>query len=494
MTSTDVRTSQSALYTRDSLFIGGTWDRSPRRRTIAITDPYTEQVIGSVPEADRIDADNAIATAVDAFRNSSWRTMSYVERAAYLGRIADELEARNDSIVEAYVHDFGGVRTFGQFITAQSVLVMREHLRFAEELQDGPQWSEAGGERNLLVREPAGPVLAIVPWNAPMVLAVVKIAPALLAGCSVVVKVAPENPVSSFLLAEAIEASGLPQGLVSFLPAKRESLGDIATRPEFAHIAFTGSSASGVNIMKAAAENITGVTLELGGKSAGIFFDDLDPVMGAQLTLAGSLGQSGQVCTTYSRLLVPESRAEEWRTALVNAFESLTIGDPNDEATNFGPLISAEHRVQVEKYIQIAREEGGTILTGGGRPANQPTGYFVEPTLVGDVTNDMRIVQEEVFGPVIVLQTYHDLDDAVEIANSTDFGLAAGIFTEDIDKAVELAQRLEAGNIGINSFGACLVQPFGGYKKSGLGREGGVENVLALQETKQIRMPRDRSI
>jgi len=476
------------LYNRDALFIGGRWSRRPDRVPLEIQDPFSEEVIGSVPTADERDAEEAIQTAVSAFRSNPWQRLSFAERGEVLAKVGDELVARNDDLVDTYVHDMGGLRTFGQYLAVVGQQVFGEHAVFGRRLSDEPERRDNGADRTLILREPVGPVLAIVPWNAPIALAAVKLAPALLAGCPVVVKVSPEDPTASFLIAEALEAAGVPEGMVSFLPATPQQLGDIARRKEFRHISFTGSTASGRTIMHSAAENITRLTLELGGKSAGILLEDLEPADAAQIILPGCLAQSGQVCTTYSRLLVPASREQEWRDALVATFEALPIGDPDDEATMFGPLINDLHRRRVEGYIAVAREEGARVLTGGGRPASQPTGFFVEPTLIDNVTNDMRIVREEVFGPVITVQTYTDLDDAVEVANGTDFGLAAGVFTHDIDRGVALGRRLEAGNVSINNFGACLDQPFGGYKTSGLGREGGMEGVLDHTEIKQIRV------
>lgn len=475
------------IFTHTELFIGGRWTSSASRGTIEIVNPYTEKVIGTVPEANAADTDAAIAAAVAAVHNNPWQKMSFVERGAVLGKVAEGLVARSDQVLTTYTQDFGGVRAFGTFIAAQAAKVFAEHTKFAEQLV-AEEWRENGGERNLIRREPVGPVLAIVPWNAPLVLTAVKLAPALLAGCPVVVKAPTEDPTVTFILAEVLAEAGVPEGMVSILPGRRGSLGDIAGRPEFAHVAFTGSTASGRTIMHSAADNITDVTLELGGKSAAIFLDDLDPAQGAQLVVAGSLAQSGQVCTTYSRLLVPATRKDEWIDALVATFRALPIGDPDHPDTVIGPLINAGHRATVEGFIDSARSEGATILTGGKRP-DLPHGYFVEPTLITDVTPDMRIVREEVFGPVITVQTYTDLDEAVAIANQTEFGLAAGIFTTDTEVAMKLAPRLEAGNVAINNFGACLVQPFGGYKKSGLGREGGIENVEHLLAFKQVRMP-----
>ncbi|MFI7166294.1 aldehyde dehydrogenase family protein [Rhodococcus erythropolis] len=487
MTQNIIVSPKADLFSRESLYIAGQWTTSDARRSIDIVNPYTEQVIGTVPEANEADADSAIDAAVKAHRSNPWQTMSFAERGEVFARIAEGFRARNTDIEAAYIQDFGGVRAFASYMANQAAMIFSEHQRFAEQLT-AREWREGGGERNLYLREPLGPVLAIVPWNAPLVLAAVKVAPALLAGCPVVVKSAPEDPAVSFIFAEVLHDAGVPEGMISFLPGRRESLGDIASRREFAHIAFTGSTASGRKIMHSAAENITDVTLELGGKSAAIFLDDLDPSEGAKLAVAGSLAQSGQVCTTYSRLLVPESRAKEWIDALTSTFAALPVGDPDDPNTVIGPLISADHRATVETYIESARADGATILTGGKRP-DLPHGYFVEPTLISDVTSDMRIVREEVFGPVITVQTYATVDEAVDMANDSDFGLAAGIFTANTDAALALAPRLEAGNVAINNFGACLATPFGGYKQSGLGREGGIENVLHLLAVKQVRMP-----
>lgn len=491
MTITEFALLDHALFTRDGLYIDGEW-RYDKRPRIDVVDPYSEKTIGSVPQALIADVDLAVAGAQRAFATSPWRDLTFSERGVVLAKVAEELRKRAADIVELYVHDQGGVRSFGSGTAARAAAIFDEHEVLSRRLSSEPELRESSGSRVMVVREPVGPVLAIVPWNAPLVLAAVKIAPALLAGCPVVVKVSPESPLVSFVLAEALHAAGVPAGMVSFLPGSRASMGDIAARPEFRHISFTGSTASGTAIMKTAAENITKVTLELGGKSPAIVLDDLDPVEGAKKMFPGSLSQSGQVCTTFSRILIPEARADEWTRALVELFNGIAPGDPDDPATQFGPLISANHRATVENYIEVAKSEGAEILAGGGRPADLPQGYFVSPTLVGNVTNDMRIVREEVFGPVITLQTYADIDEAVEFANDSDYGLAAGIFTNDVERAITVAGRIEAGAIAINSFGAIVTEPFGGYKKSGIGREGGLEGVEDLLEVKQIQLSRGK--
>lgn len=490
MTITTERKLDPDLFTRNTLFIGGEWVEPATTNRLDIISPTTEEVIGSIPEASEADVDRAISAAVEAFANDPWRHLTYAERAAYLERLAVEIEARAERVAQAYVHDFGGTIRSGEVMAAGAAALVRAHVGYVERLSDEPERVTVGNLEALLVREPIGPVLGIVPWNTTFYVSVVKMAPALLTGCPIVIKIATENPLGSFVLAEAIEAAGIPAGQVSFLPGRREALGAITKRPEFNYISFTGSTEAGIQIMKDAADNVTALTLELGGKSGGIILDDLDPVEHAPLVFAGTMAQAGQICTTYSRLFVPKAKEQAWRTALADYYDSLVVGDPSDPATDVGPLVSASHREKVERYIDIARAEGATILAGGSRPAGVEHGYFVRPTLVADVTSDMRIVREEVFGPVITLQSYETEDEAIAMANDSEFGLAGGIFTMSEERAIPIALRLEAGNISVNLSSGSFQLPFGGYKKSGIGREGGFAGVEELLEWKQVQLKR----
>jgi acyl-CoA reductase-like NAD-dependent aldehyde dehydrogenase len=478
------------IFTRNHLFIGGEWVEPAGSHRLNVINPATEEVIGSIPEASIGDVDRALTAAVQSFASGPWRRMSYAERAVGLARLADEIEARADRVAQTYVHDFGGTARSGAMQAVGAAALIRAHVEYADRLSDAPEPVTVGNLEALLVREPIGPVLGIVPWNTTFYIAVVKMAPALLTGCPIVIKVATESPLGSFVLAEAIEAAGIPAGQVSFLPGDPQVLGDITKRPEFEYISFTGSTAAGVSIMKDAAENVTAVTMELGGKSGGIILDDLDPREHAPLVFAGTMAQAGQICTTYSRLFVPRAKERQWREALADFYDSLVVGDPSDPATQIGPLVSAHHRDKVERYIEIARSEGATILAGGERPKGLDRGYFVRPTLVADVTSDMRIVREEVFGPVITLQAYDTVDEAVAMANDSEFGLAAGIFTLAEERAIPIALRLEAGNISVNLSSGSFQLPFGGYKRSGIGREGGFAGVEELLQWKQIQLRR----
>lgn len=480
----------AGFFTRDKLFIGGEWTDPVGRNRLEIINPATEEIIGSIPEASQGDVDQAIACAVESFDSGPWRKLTYAQRAEYLTRLADEIEARANRVARAYVYDFGGTIRSGRSMAAGAAALVRAHVGYVAQLSDEPERVTVGNLEALLVRDPIGPVLGIVPWNTTFFIAMVKIAPALLTGCPIIVKVAIESPMGSFVLAEAIEAAGIPAGQVSFLPGRRESLGEITKRPEFKYISFTGSTPAGIEIMKDAAENVTAVTMELGGKSAGIILDDLDPIDHAPLLFSGTMAQAGQICTTYSRLLVPRAREAEWRTALADYYDNLVVGDPADPATEVGPLVSAQHRSSVEKYIDIARSEGATILAGGIRPPGLDRGYFVRPTLVADVTSDMRIVREEVFGPVITIQAYDSEEQAIEMANDSEYGLAAGVFTASEERAIPIALRLDAGNISVNLSSGSFQLPFGGYKRSGIGREGGFAGVEELLEWKQIQLKR----
>jgi aldehyde dehydrogenase (NAD+) len=480
------------VFARQELYIGGKWIDASTRDRIPVVNPYTETEIGSVPEANREDADAAIAAAVEAFREDHpWQRMTYLDRAEVLCRIADELEKRHDLMAASYMYDFGGLHSRGQFQSRVNATVFRQHLEHARALPSEPEAVSPPGVKALLTYEAKGPVLTIVPWNGAFPLASMKIAPALLAGNPVVVKTASEVPTAAFILAEAFEAAGMPEGMISILPGRSSTFGDLAARPEFAHVSFTGSTESGRNIMRSAAENITPVTLELGGKSAGIILEDVDPSEAAPFILNGCLGQSGQVCTTYARLLVPASRGEEWKRALTELYANLRIGDPTDPSVEMGPLVSDKQRASVEGYLEMAVQDGATVLTGGKRPANLPTGYFLEPTLLFDVKNSDRIVREEIFGPVTTLQYYDDIDEAVALANDSDYGLGAGIFTNDEEAGRAVAMRIRAGAVSINLAGSCVYLPFGGYKKSGIGREGGMEGVLEMLEIKQVQLSRD---
>lgn len=476
---------------RDELLIGGRWITDADRAWIDVESPQDERVIGRIPEATLADVDRAVDAAVALHRSGVWSGTPLAERAALLTAIADEIDNRAAELSEIYIADQGGVAAFAFFPPMGAAMAFRDAAKLADSLDLGPTRRDTAAGSVYISREPVGPVAAIVPWNAPMLLGPVKIAPALLAGCPVIVKVSPESPLGPLVLAQVFEKVGVPEGLISFLPGGRELGQYLISRPGIAHISFTGSTAAGQQVMKTAAERMTRLTLELGGKSAALVLDDADPAEYTPLLASGSVVQTGQVCTTQSRILVPESRKAEWIASLTEAFEALVVGDPTDPSTQVGPLISQAQVERVETFVDNAREAGATVLTGGERPHGPgfDVGYWYLPTLITDTRPDMQIYREEVFGPVIVVEGYDDLEAGIAAANDSEYGLGAGIYTPDIDRAVALASRIESGTVSINTNGSCFLAPFGGVKMSGFGREGGIEGVEAMLETKQVQLP-----
>ena len=476
------------MITKEELFCGGRWVAPETERVIEVISPSTEEVVARVPEAREADVDRAVAEARDAFDSGPWRWMPAPERAEYLTRFADEITARVDELAQLVTLENGSPppAARGQAMGATAV------LRYYASLADTYPFSErcVGLARtSWLLREPVGVVAAIVPWNGPTYLAVSKLAPALLAGCSVIVKPAPETPVDSYVLAEACAAAGIPDGVVSILPASREVGQHLIAHPGVDKVAFTGSTAAGRKIMATCAERVARVTLELGGKSAGILLDDVDLEQALPPLLRGATLLSGQTCALLSRILVPRPRHDEIVAAMCEGLSSMKIGDPSDEQTVLGPLVAERQRTRVEGYIALGQEEGAKLVLGGGRPPDLPKGWYVEPTVFVNVDNKMRIAQEEIFGPVISVIAYDGVDDAVRIANDSMYGLAGSVFTSDLDRGADLARRVRVGTFTINGTGLDPAIPFGGFKQSGIGREGGPDGLSSYLETKVLNVP-----
>jgi acyl-CoA reductase-like NAD-dependent aldehyde dehydrogenase len=451
-----------------------------------VENPTTGKPLTTITLAGPSDAAAAVAAARHSFDSGGWRDLSPAERGDVLAAVGDIMERRTEEFLDIAVADFGLPRGFAAYAHSFSVGLFRDYAAMSKDLQlteerTGP------GYRTIIRREPCGVVVAIVPFNAPTPLAAVKVAPALLAGCSVVMKASPETPLASYLLAEAFEEAGLPEGVISILPAGREVGQALVADPLVDHVSFTGSTASGVRVMQSAATHVAGVTLELGGKSAAVVLEDADPSTTVPKLLGHALAQSGQVCTAYTRILVSEAQHDLWASALTEAFSSLVVGDPSADGVFMGPLVSAEAVARTDRYVRTAVDEGATVLTGGAVP--EGPGFFYPPTLLDGVSRDSTVACEEVFGPVISLMTYQDVDDAVAIANSTAFGLGAGVFGSDESAMLSVAERLDAGAISVNTPGTTMMQPFGGYKQSGIGREGGREGLEAFLEVKQMSLP-----
>lgn len=478
-TAEDVR-----LRSWDKLFIGGSWVEPSSRDVIEVVSPVTEQVIATVPDPQVADVDKAVAAAKRAFDEGVWRSRPVNERAGALERVADAIEANATEFDAAFTAEIGGPLSGSPFLQRLAVDIWRD---YADQVRKFEFEQERGGVARI-IHEPVGVVAALVPWNGVNPVAGWKLAAALAAGCSVVLKPAPEGPVTSYLLAEALDKAGFPAGIVSVLPGGLEAGKHLVCHPDVQAVSFTGSSAAGKQIMASTAQNLTRLTLELGGKSAAIIADDVDFDEVLPNILFGWLGNCGQVCIALSRWLVPRARHDEFVEKLKAFVESQVVGDPFHPETTVGPMATEAQRRKTEEFIALGRSEGATLVTGGGRPDGLKKGWFIEPTVFANVENGMRIAQEEIFGPVLCVIPYDDIDDAIRIANDSPYGLAGSVFTNDDAIADRVSRGVRSGTFSINHAGTCVTQPFGGFKNSGIGREGGVEGLRSFLETKTINL------
>lgn len=480
-------TPTSTLRSHSRLFINGQWVTPSSEAVIASISPVTEEVIATVPDGQPADIDRAVAAAREAFDSGPWPRMSGAERSAAIRRVRDEIVRRADELQAAFTAEIGAPiavsEQFHQFALAMLDDAASLHERFT--FEEHREWDGGAG---IVVREPVGVVGTIIPWNGPVGTASLKVGPALAAGCTVVLKPAPEGAATMMVMAEAFAAAGLPPGVINIVPAGRETGEYLVTHPDVDKIAFTGSTAAGRRIMSLCGERIARVTLELGGKSAAIIADDVDLADVLPVLVPAGVGHSGQVCAALTRVLVPRERHDEVVAAMVQVFESLPVGDPRDPSTVLGPLAAERQRDRVESYFQIAREEGATIATGGERPKGLEKGWYVTPTLFANATSDMRVAQEEIFGPVVTVIPFDDIDDAVRIANDSQYGLSGAVFAKNTELGEQIARRIRSGQVSVNSWSMCFTQPFGGFKQSGVGREGNVEGLAAYLETKLIQV------
>jgi aldehyde dehydrogenase (NAD+) len=478
---------RSPLRSPDRFFIGGEWVTPSSPAMIDVTDSATEQLFFSISEAREADMDRAVTAARAAFDEGPWPRLTHLQRAEYLRAIAAEMRNRIDVLSDIWPRESGVLYAIAKAGSAGVPAI----FEFYADLADTYPFEElaepsAGGQFGLLVREAVGVVGAIIPWNAPLSLAVYKIAPALLAGCTAVLKSSPEAPGAAYILAEIAEAIGLPAGVLNVVTADRGVSELLVRDPRIDKIAFTGSTAAGRRIASICGERIARYTLELGGKSAAVILDDAD-LMQTATTIAGvECVLSGQVCSSLTRLVVSRSRHDEFVEALAGVFSQVRVGDPFDPQTQMGPLAMRRQRDRVEGLIATGVDEGATLVTGGGRPKHLDQGYYIEPTVFGNVDNSSTIAQEEIFGPVLSVIPADDEKQAVRIANDTIYGLNASVFTNDVDRAREVAGQLRSGTVGHNNFRTDFGMAFGGFKQSGIGREGGREGLLPYLETKAV--------
>lgn len=472
----------------DKLFIGGELASPASQSVIDIHSAATEDLIGRAPEAGAADVDAAVGAARRAFDDpKGWPAWAPEDRARVLERFADELEARAEEITSRVSQQNGmPIAIAAMLESALPTTVFRYYAGLIRTTAFTETRPGLLGGRAQVRRTPIGVVAAVVPWNYPNLVTAFKVAPALAAGCTVVLKPSPETVLDSYVLAEAAQSAGIPDGVINIVPGGAATGSYLVAHPGVDKVTFTGSTAVGRDIAAKCGELLRPVTLELGGKSAAIILDDADLTSNLDGLFQITLLNNGQTCVANGRILVPRRRYEETLDTLGALVAGAHVGDPLDPQTQVGPLVSARHRDRVEGYIAKGIEEGARLITGGGRPPGLDRGWFVEPTLFADVDPDSTIAQEEIFGPVLAVMPYDDIDEAVRIANNTEYGLAGSIWTSDENRGEELSRRIRSGTIGVNYFMLDPVAPFGGIKASGLGRELGPEGLDACLQTQSV--------
>ncbi|MHB8594730.1 MAG: aldehyde dehydrogenase family protein, partial [Acidimicrobiales bacterium] len=448
------------MEVRDKLYIGGSWVPSTGSGTLEVVNSATEEVMGTVPEGTPEDVDRAVVAAAGAF--AEWSTTSVDERSKILARVQEALAAHTTDLATLISQEVGMPFTLSNLI--QVGLPVMSFATAAQLAIDFPFEEELGS--SLIVREPIGVVGCITPWNYPLHQICAKVAPALAAGCTVVLKPSEVAPLNAFVLAEILDEIGLPAGVFNLVTGVGPVVGEaIASHPLVDMVSFTGSTRAGKRVMQLSADSVKRVALELGGKSANVILEDADLSAAVPAGVSACYLNSGQTCSALTRMLVPRSRLAEVEELVVQTAETYTPGDPFDAETRLGPLVSATQRERVRGYIRKGVEEGAKLLTGGAEaPDGLEKGYYVRPTVFSDVTQDMTIAQEEIFGPVLCIIPYDTEEDAVRIANDTVYGLAGGVWAGDKEHAEKVARRLRTGQVEVNGGGFNPMAPFGGYK------------------------------
>jgi aldehyde dehydrogenase (NAD+) len=480
-----------AIRDYDRLFIGGDWVAPEGTDLIEVISPSTEEVVGRVPDGTEADIDKAVAAARTAFDRGPWPRMTPQERGAILAAVAAQITAEMGDMAAIITEEMGAPISFS---TMGQVLAPTMIFNYYAELATTFAFDEVrAGMLNpqvLVTKEPVGVVGAIAPWNVPLFIAAAKLAPSLLAGCTVVYKPAPETPFDAFRLAEIFTECGLPKGVLSVIPAGREVSEHLVTHAGVDKISFTGSGVGGKRIGGLCGERLKRCTLELGGKSAAIILDDADLATTIPTLLPNAIMNNGQACIAQTRILAPRARYDEVVDAVVAGVGAMQVGDPMDPATEVGPVVAERQRARIEGYLQSGREEGATVAIGGGRPAAFSKGWYVEPTVFTGVDNKMKIAQEEIFGPVLVVIPYDGDEQAVEIANDSNYGLCGSVWTGDNDRGLGVARQVRTGTYMLNApVPIDFTTPFGGFKESGVGREFGPEGLDTFLEKKSIALP-----
>jgi betaine-aldehyde dehydrogenase len=468
----------------DKHYIDGAWVAPEKPGHIDVINASTEAVMGRVPEGSASDVDRAVKAARRAFE--AWSATTVAARAALLDRIGEGLKARLSEVAETIAGEVGMPLKLSTMI--QVGLPIRNFGIFAKLAREYAFEEQVGS--SLVVREPIGVVGCITPWNYPLHQIVAKVAPALVAGCTVVLKPSEVAPLNAFMLAEVIHEAGLPAGVFNLVSGFGPAVGEaIAAHPEVDMVSFTGSTRAGKRVAEVCAQTVKRVAQELGGKSPNVILDDADFERAVAAGVSGCYLNSGQTCTALTRMLVPASKRDEVVAIAKRVAESFTVGDPLGGKAKLGPLISDVQRERVRGFIRRGIEEGATLVTGGPEaPEGLDKGYYVKPTVFADVKPDMTIAREEIFGPVLSILTYEDEAEAVRLANDTEYGLAAAVWSGDVERAKRVARRIRAGQVDINGGQFNPLAPFGGYKQSGNGRELGRQGLEEFLETKSMQL------
>lgn len=477
---------ESVRVPHDSeLLIGSRWVRPATSNTATVTSAATGETVVELPDVSPADAEAAVDAAHRAFFHSEWRRLPVGERLKVLHRFRNALESRIEQFNQAWSVESGIPAGLAEAFGGMSWMVADDILKIAEDFDLHEIRATAGGTVEIR-HEPLGPVLVILTYNGPVIEIGLAVLPALAVGNTVIVKLPPESRMVGHILADAAAEAGFPDGVFSLLTADVEVSRQLVADPRIAGVHFTGGTEIGVDVATSCAKRIAHVTLELGGKAAAIIADDADLDAILPTLIGGMTWYQGQLCVAVTRVLVSRPRHDELVQKLTDAFAALKIGDPLDQSTDFGPLPNERVRARSEGYIARAIEQGATVAYGGKRPEGFDRGYYLEPTLLTDVRPDMEVAQNEIFGPVFCVLAFDSLDEAIEITNSTRYGLASAIFTDDMELANDVARRVDVGSFGINGSFPCLTAPYGGVKQSGYGRASGVEGLLELTRIKTI--------
>ena len=470
------------MHTREHLYIDGKWVDSTGEGSIEVINPANEETIGSVPVGLAADVEAAVAAAKAAF--PGWSKTSVEDRVGYLNMLSQAIKERTEELTELITSEVG---TPINYCRGAMVGTPRVVTRSYAKILENYEWEEEV-RNSLIVKEPIGVVGMITPWNYPLHQIIGKVAPAIAAGCTMVVKPSKEAPLNSFILADIIHEIGLPAGVFNLVSGHGREIGEVlSSHPEVDMVSFTGSTGAGVRVSELAAPSVKRVTLELGGKSANIILDDADIAKAASASIHACFGNSGQECSALTRLLVPKSKKQEVVDVISAKMGKYSVGNPMDESKRCGPMVSSKQQESVSSYIAAGIEEGATLVAGGlGMPDGLDRGYFVRPTVFADVTPDMTIFREEIFGPVLSITTYSSEEEAIDLANDSEYGLSGGVWSGDDSRALRVAREMRTGQVSINGGPFNISAPFGGYKLSGNGRELGVHGLEEFLEIKAI--------